>query len=243
MTLDFSVLENNLGYLLWGRAASGEIGGLLLTVILATASGLLALGGGVALALVAWRYRGWTQRLLFWWADFIRGIPLVFVIFWLYFLLPQWLGRDVPGALTVVLALAWFSSAAVMYSTLAGLEALPYGQTEAALSAGLSKGQLLRWILLPQALPNLTPSFVGLFVSLIKDTSLAFMVNVPELTTVASQVNSRTQIYPAEIFLFIALLYFLLCSGLSLLARRLGHAKWLHTRLERRSEAPSTGQC
>jgi polar amino acid transport system permease protein len=217
--LDFTVIVRNLDYLLWGRLDTGEPGGLLLTVIMAVASGVLALAVGMALALIAWWYPGWVRKALFLWADFIRGIPLIFVIFWVYFLVPALFGGDMPGAASVVLALAWFTSAAVMYSTLAALQALSKGQREAGIASGLSEGQVLRWILLPQALRNLLPSYVGLFVSLIKDTSLAFIVNVPELTTVASQVNNRTQIFPAEIFLFTALLYFLLCGGLSLAAR------------------------
>jgi polar amino acid transport system permease protein len=105
-----------------------------------------------------------------------------------------------------------------MYTTLAGLEALPFGQTEAARAAGFSDLQVLGLILLPQALRNLVPSYVGLLVSLIKDTSLAYIVNVPELTTVAGQINSREQVYPVEIFLFLTLIYFCLCEGLSLSA-------------------------
>jgi polar amino acid transport system permease protein len=217
--LDFTVIARNLDYLLWGRLSTGEPGGLLLTVIMAIASGVLALAVGMVLALIAWWYPGWVRRALFLWADFIRGIPLIFVIFWVYFLVPALFGADIPGAASVVLALAWFTSAAVMYSTLAALQALAKGQREAGIASGLSDGQVLRWILLPQALRNLLPSYVGLFVSLIKDTSLAFIVNVSELTTVASQVNNRTQIFPAEIFLFTAFLYFLLCGGLSLAAR------------------------
>ena len=219
MLFDVSVIRDNLPYLLWGRATDGDPGGLLLTVIMASSAGVLALAVGIALALIAWRFGGWTQRMLFIWADFVRGIPLLFVIFWLYFLIPALSGRNVPGAVTVILALAWFSSAAVMYSTLAGLNALSRGQTEAAISAGFSQGQMLWLILLPQALPNLVPSFVGLLVSLVKDTSLAFIVNVPELTTVAEQVNNRTQIYPMEIFVLTGLFYFVLCSSLSLVAR------------------------
>jgi polar amino acid transport system permease protein len=93
-----------------------------------------------------------------------------------------------------------------MHSTLAGIESLPLGQIEAGLASGMSYWQVLWHILLPQAIPNLIPSYIGLFVALIKDTSLAMVVNVPELTTVANQVNSRTQIYPAEIFLFIGVI-------------------------------------
>jgi polar amino acid transport system permease protein len=216
MALDFTVVAENLDYLLWGRAADGEPGGLLLTLILSLGAGVLALGFGVGLALAAWARGGWVRRLLFLWADLIRAVPLLFVIFWLYFLLPALFG-DAPGPLTVILALGGFGAASVMHSTLAGLEALPAGQSEAALASGLSRVGALRFVLLPQAIPNLAPSFVGLFVALIKDTSLAFIVNVPELTTVAGQVNNRTQVHPAEIFLSVALLYLIPCGGLSLL--------------------------
>ncbi|WP_417068535.1 amino acid ABC transporter permease [Niveibacterium terrae] len=221
MSLAWAVIADNFTYLIWGRTDLGEIGGLLLTVLIAIAAGSLALLGGVLLAAVAWRWPGWVSRVVIAWAELIRGIPLIFVIFWLYFLLPRWLGRDVPGALTVIVALAWFSSAAVMHSTLAALAALPHGQSEAALACGLSRTQTLVWILAPQALRNLGPSWIALFVSLIKDTSLAFIVNVAELTMVAGQVNARTQLYPTEIFLFIGALYFLLCHGFGVLARRL----------------------
>jgi polar amino acid transport system permease protein len=129
---DFSVIWENLPYFLWGRAYEGQPGGLLLTIIMALEAGVLALAAGVLLALAAWLFGGWTRRALFAAADFIRGIPLIFVIFWLYFLIPALFQAHLPDTLTVVLALAWFTSAAVMYSTLAGIEALPPGQTDAS---------------------------------------------------------------------------------------------------------------
>jgi polar amino acid transport system permease protein len=218
MEFDWSVLQDNFTYLLWGRLADGEPGGVLLTLIMAASAGVLALLAGVLMAALAWRFGGWTRKILFIWASFIRGIPLIFVIFWLYFLLPVVFGGSIPGPLTVILALAWFTSAAVMHSTLAGLEALPRGQTEAGIASGMSYGKVLLFVLLPQAWPNLLPSYLGLLISLVKDTSLAFIVNVPELTTVAGQVNNRVQIYPAEIFLLVGLMYYLLCVTLAHLA-------------------------
>lgn len=216
--LDPAVIRDNLGYLLVGRAGQGEPGGLLVTLGLSAGAGVLALVAGVGLALAAWGFGGWTRRLLFLWSDLIRAVPLVLVIFWLFFLLPAVFG-ETPGWLTVVLALAWFFSASVMHSVLAGIEALPRTQAEAALASGLSRVQTLGLVLLPQAAPNIAPSLVGLFVALIKDTSLAFIVNVPELTTVATQVNNQTQVYPAEIFLTVALLYLIPTGSLSLLVR------------------------
>ncbi len=215
MNANLAVIADNLDYLLWGRLAEGQPGGVALTLLMAIGATLLALPGGIALAGLAWRYGGLVRRLLFLWAEIIRGIPLIFVIFWLWYLLPM-----LTGAVTVTLALAWFTAASVMHSVLAGLQSLPKGQYEAALTQGFAPGQTLRLVLLPQALRNVQPSLVGIFIGLLKDTSLAFIVNVPELTTVAGQVNNRVQIYPLAIFVFTGAVYYLLCCGLSLLASR-----------------------
>lgn len=216
------VIIDNLGYLLWGNLANGEPGGVLLTLLMAIGAALLAFPAGIALAGLTWRFRGAVRSLLFLWAELIRGIPLIFVIFWLWYLLPALTGSDMPGALTVTLALAWFTSASVMHSTLAGLQALPPGQHQAAQSQGFSDSQLLWHILLPQTLRNIKPSLVGIGINLIKDTSLSFILNVPELTTLAGQVNNRVQVYPAALFVFTGLVYYLLCTGLAQLVQRRG---------------------
>jgi polar amino acid transport system permease protein len=93
----------------------------------------------------------------------------------------------------------------------AGIASLSKGQWEAGISTGLTETQVMFRIILPQALRNMIPSFVNQFVSLIKDTSLAFIVGVAELSHVATQVNNRTLNYPTEIFIFIAALYFVAC--------------------------------
>lgn len=215
MPPELDVVWSNLDHFLIGRISQGEIGGLFATVLMSIAAGVLALVVGAGLAILAWVEPGPIRRILFFWADLIRGVPLIFVIFWLFFLLPALLGREVPSPVSVIVALAWFSSAAVMYSLFSGLQALPKGQTEAGRADGLSEWKILTRVLLPQALRNLIPSAVALLVSLIKDTSLAVIVNVPELTTAATQINNTSFVYPAEIFLFTGLLYYVLCTGLS----------------------------
>lgn len=220
MIAGLNVITENLDYLLWGRMSAGQPGGVLLTLLMALGAAALALPGGIALAALAWRFPGIVRKTLFLWAELIRGIPLIFVIFWMWYLLPLLTGGDLPGALTVTLALAWFTAAAVMHSVLAGLRALPGGQYEAALTQGFGTQQTLWLILLPQVLRNILPSLLGIFISLLKDTSLAFIVNVPELTTVAGQVNNRVQIYPSAIFIFTGVVYYLLCCGLEQVAKR-----------------------
>jgi polar amino acid transport system permease protein len=224
MGLDFTVIVKNLDYFLWGRTFQGEWGGLLLTVLMALASGVLSLVLGIGLAFASWLGPKPLRKVLVFLADVVRGIPLIFVIFWIYFLVPALFHTEIPGAASVILALAWFSSGAVMHSTLAGLGALPKGHREAGIASGLTEGQVFASILLPQAMRNLVPSYVALFASMIKDTSLAYIMNVPELTMTANQVNTRAQIYPAEIFLFTGAVYFVLCSGLSWGAHALAKA-------------------
>lgn len=220
MALEPGVILNNLDYLLWGRAPEGEIGGLLLSVIMALWAGVLSILIGAPLGVAGWLHPTLARRLLFPLADLIRAVPLLFLIFWFYFLIPLLVGGTAPGAVMVVVALTAFNTASVMYLVVAGFRALPAGQSEAAHALGFTPGQIVRRILAPQALPNILPSALGLGVMLIKDTSLAFIVNVPELTTVAGQVNGRLQVYPAEIFLTVGALYFLVCGALVLLANR-----------------------
>ncbi|MBL5928975.1 amino acid ABC transporter permease [Lelliottia amnigena] len=220
MIAGLAVITDNLDYLLWGRLSAGQPGGVLLTLLMALGAAILALPTGIALASLAWRFPGMVRKVLYVWAEVIRGIPLIFVIFWMWYLLPLLTGGDLPGAVTVTLALAWFTAAAVMHSVLAGLRALPTGQYEAALTQGFGTQQTLWLILLPQVFRTILPSLLGIFISLLKDTSLAFIVNVSELTTVAGQVNNRVQIYPAAIFIFTGVVYYLLCCALEQIAKR-----------------------
>ncbi|MCU6190596.1 amino acid ABC transporter permease, partial [Enterobacter bugandensis] len=108
MIAGLNVITDNLDYLLWGRAAAGEPGGVLLSLMMAAGAAVIALPGGILLACLAWRFTGLVRKVLFLWAELIRGIPLIFVIFWMWYLLPLMTGGDLPGALTVTLALAWF---------------------------------------------------------------------------------------------------------------------------------------
>jgi polar amino acid transport system permease protein len=145
------------------------------------------------------------------------------VIFWMYFLLPAVFGKGIPETRTVIWGLTFFTSAYMSQIVRAGIEGIPKGQMEAAISTGLKHWQAMLYIILPQGLRNMIPSFVNQFVSLIKDTSLAFIVGVSELTHVATQVNNRTMAFPTEIFFFIAVVYFILCYIFTSLSRWLEH--------------------
>lgn len=223
--LDVSIIRDNLLYFFIGRYPHGPLGGVALTFYLAIVSLVLSFLGGLILGLLSVarnRVVKWVSSAVI---NTVRGMPLLMVIFWMYFLMPALLGRPVPESRTVILALSIFTSAYMSQIVKAGIEGIPKGQTEAALSTGLHPRQAMLHIVLPQALRNMIPSFVNQFVSMIKDTSLAFIVGVDELTHVATQVNNRSLIYPTEIFLFIAVVYFILCYAFTELSR------WLERRL------------
>jgi polar amino acid transport system permease protein len=221
----FQVIWDNIEHFMIGRYPSGPIGGLLLTIWLAVVSCTLSIIIGVVLGLLCVSHNRFIKYPVLTVVNFIRGIPLLMVIFWMYFLLPAFMGMVVPESWTIIAALTVFTSAYMSQIVQAGIEAIPRGQTEAGLSTGLSRTRVMVFIILPQALRNMIPSFVNQLVSLIKDTSLAFIVGVAELTHVATQVNNRTLIYPAQIFLFIAVIYFILCFMLT------SYSRWLEQRL------------
>lgn len=141
--------------------------------------------------------------------------------FWTYFLLPIVFGVDIPEITTVVCALALIASAYLAHAVKAGIVAIGAGQWQAGLSLGFNRWQVLWFVVLPQALRMMVPSFINQWISLIKDTSLAYIVGVNELTFLATQVNNRSMVYPMEVFLFVALIYFVLCLALDLLANGL----------------------
>ncbi|SMC25736.1 amino acid ABC transporter membrane protein 2, PAAT family [Andreprevotia lacus DSM 23236] len=219
--MNTGIVTNNLLFFLVGAWPAGPLGGLALTVLLGAGAGLLASALGLAWGIALAQCRGWLHLALHASSELLRAIPVLLLMFWCYFLLPIVFKVDIPGVLTVLLALALVSGAYLAHAVAAGIAAVPSGQREAALACGLTPRQALRFVLLPQALRTVWPSFVNQCVTLLKDTSLAYIVGVAEFTFVANQVNNREQVYPLEVFSFVALVYLLLCSGVQWLGKRL----------------------
>ncbi|SOE50175.1 Glutamate Aspartate transport system permease protein GltK (TC 3.A.1.3.4) [plant metagenome] len=215
----WEILSDNWLLLLVGQYPNGPMGGLVATLGLAALSLSLALPFGLLLALG----RLSSRRLLRWPATalvyMVRGLPLLMFIFWAYFFVPVLIGRPVAGFTTLVVALVCYESAYLAEIIRAGIQALPPGQTEAGRALGLSYGQTMRRIILPQALYNMLPSMMSQFVSTVKETSLAYVISVQELTYAANQLNSILLVRPFEVFGLLALTYFTLNFILTGLAR------------------------
>lgn len=152
--------------------------------------------------------------------DMIRNLPLLLIIFFTYFALPQ-IGIKFDIFWSSVFALSLFESAMISEIIRAGLIALPPGQMEAGMATGLSKWAIMKEILLPQAIRHTLPSIISQLIALIKDTSLATIISLPELTHNARIVYGQdtNQVFP--MFIAMAFLYFIICYALSVLSSRL----------------------
>ncbi|MFA9439377.1 amino acid ABC transporter permease [Uliginosibacterium sp. sgz301328] len=219
--MDFSVIGDNLSYLMLGAWPEGPLGGAALTLVLSVSSALASSAIGLALGVALAVTQGATHRALLAFVGFFRAIPVIMLIFWAYFLLPIVLHIDAPALGTVVCSLSLIGGAYLAHSVWAGISSLPRGQWHAARALGMRPWQVMRWVILPQALPIMAPSFVNQWISLTKDTSLAYVIGVGELSFVAAQVSNRVMVHPTEIFLFVGAVYYLVCASLELCANRL----------------------
>jgi len=219
--MHWDIVWKNFDYFLWGAFPKGPLGGLAMSILMALGGIFGAFWLGLIVGVCRLSKRAWLRLPALIYIEIIRGTPLLMVIFWFYFLAPVIFGKSLPDWQSAIIALIVFTSAYIAEIVRAGVLSLPKGQTEAARGSGLSHFQTMVHVILPQALFNMIPSFVNQFVSLTKDTSLAYIIGVTELTKTATQVNSRTLKAPFEIFITVAVLYFVVCFVLTEFSRRL----------------------
>ncbi|AMA64911.1 Glutamine transport system permease protein GlnP [Candidatus Arsenophonus lipoptenae] len=221
--MNFKVILENWQYLLFGAFPDGPLEGAILTLFISVLSGsisiFLGIAGGIALTILS----GWWANILAMILGFFRAIPVIMLIFWIYFLLPMLIGIDIPALMTVICSLSLITSAYLAHGVKAGILAISKEQWQAGMSLGFNKLSVLWYIILPPALRMMIPSFINQWITLIKDTSLAYIIGVAELSFLATQVNSREIIYPLEIFLFVALIYFIMCFLLEIISNHILH--------------------
>ncbi|HLQ39671.1 MAG TPA: amino acid ABC transporter permease [Tetragenococcus sp.] len=152
--------------------------------------------------------------------DIIRNLPLLLIIFFTYFALPQ-IGIRFDIFWSAVVALTIFESAMLSEIFRAGLKAVPEGQMEAGLSTGLSYLQTMLIIVIPQAFRSMIPAIVSQLISLVKDTSLAVIISLPELTHNAKIIYGQNTNYVIPMFVVMTISYFLICYLLSILSNYL----------------------
>lgn len=228
----FELIDTYWQYFLIGQYPGGPLGGLAITLLLASCALILALPVGIILGLARlspWRLLRWPITGIIY---VVRGTPLLMVIFWAYFFLPEITHVKTGQFGTMLIALVAFDGVYLAEIIRAGIQGVPTGQTEAARSLGLPYAQAMRSVILPQAVRHMLPSLVNQFVSTVKETSLGYIIGLAEISFIASQVNNLEFDRPTEIYLVLGLTYFVICFSLS------RSAFWLERRLARK-EVPA----
>ena len=202
--------------------------GLVATLRAAVVAMVLAMAVGAVLAVGRLSRRAWLARAAGAWVELFRGLPLLLLIFFLFLALPA-VGITISVFWALVAGLTLYNGAVIGEIFRAGILSLPMGQTEAAYAIGLRRGQTLRLILIPQGVRRMLPALISQLVTLLKDTSLGFVIGYAELLR-----NGRTAVeflggrYSIPIYTAIAVVYIAVNASLSLLAR------WLDRRTRRR---------
>ncbi len=217
--MDFGVIVKNFHFLMvQGFLGLGNfVGGTLRLAIPAIVLGFIL---GIFIGLGRLARSPWIRTPATVYVEFFRGVPLVMVIFWLWFIIPVILRVPIPEYGVALTAFVVFEAAYLGEIVRAGIQSVPRGQVEAATATGLTSAQTMRYVVLPQALRNMIPALVTQFIVLFKDTSLASIIGYVDLTKAAQIVNNR-EIRPFELYLFIAVVYWLCAYGMSRYSRHL----------------------
>lgn len=150
--------------------------------------------------------------------DFIRGTPLLVQIFIIYYGVPTIIKQAVPPYVAAVIALSINSGAYVAEIVRAGIQSIEKGQTEAALSLGMSKTATMTHIILPQAFKRIVPPLGNEFIALLKDSSLVSAIALEELVRKAQIVAGRT-FRPFEVWFVVAIMYLIMTVTISQIVR------------------------
>ncbi|MGB1360795.1 MAG: amino acid ABC transporter permease [Alphaproteobacteria bacterium] len=217
-------------WLLWGGfglepVESAKMGGLMLTVMLGVMGIGLSLPVGILLALGRRSEMPVIKTFCVIFIEFIRGVPMISLLFMATVLLPLFLPSDIiiDQLIRVIFIVVIFSSAYIAEVVRGGLQAIPKGQYEAGAVMGLSYWQSMNLIILPQALKISIPGIVNSFIGLFKDTTLVIIVGMFDLLGVGRAALSNKQWIGLanEVYMFIALMFFIFCYSMAIYSLKL----------------------
>ncbi len=211
-------------FMLWGglgleEVESAKFGGFLLTVLIGVTGIVVSLPLGIALSLGRHSSMPVVKMLSVWYIEFFRGVPLITLLFVASTLLNYFMppGTYFDLLLRVIIMVILFSAAYIAEVVRGGLAAIPAGQFEAADALGLTYSKSMRLVILPQALKISIPGIVNTFIGLYKDTTLVVIVGLldPLGITRATLADSSWQGLSTELYIFIAIGFFISCFAMS----------------------------
>jgi His/Glu/Gln/Arg/opine family amino acid ABC transporter permease subunit len=150
----------------------------------------------------------------------LRSSPLLMIMFWAYYTGPMITGQPTSAYTAALVALAAFEVAYFTELIRAGLQSISVGQRDAALAVGLRPGQAMRLVIMPQALRRMLPSLLSQSIIAFQDSTIASVIGVSDVFQMTNIISAREQ-RPIELYIALAVIFFVLCYGLSKLVRAL----------------------
>lgn len=213
MNLDFAFLNASV-------FSSFILKGLLFSIELTGLATLCGIALGTVLALMRLSGKKWLEIPAAAYANTLRSIPLVMVILWFFLLIPMLTGRPMGAELSAMVTFTVFEAAYFSEIMRAGIQSVPKGQVFAGYAMGMTYGQTMQLIVLPQAFRNMLPVLLTQTIVLFQDTSLVYAIGAYDLLK-GFEVAGKNFNRPVETYLVAALVYFAICFSLSMLVRRL----------------------
>jgi His/Glu/Gln/Arg/opine family amino acid ABC transporter permease subunit len=183
MTYDWSVI--------W-QYRDALVEGVIITVLLTVVTMAIAVPGGIAIMLVRQSRFRTLRAIGTAFVEFFRNLPLILLVYWTFYVLPILVEIELSDFATAIVALTLAISAYNAETFRAGVNSIRKGQTDAALALGMSRWQVMRKVILPQAVRRVLPVLASTWVSLFKDTSLVSVIAVGELAYTSMQIRAQT---------------------------------------------------
>jgi glutamate/aspartate transport system permease protein len=211
--LDFSFLN-------WSVVQSFILKGFFFSVLLT----LVAMVGGIVLGtlMALMRLSGikWLVMPAAAYVNTMRSIPLVMVILWFFLLIPLLIGRPIGAEVSAFVTFTLFEAAYYSEIMRAGVQSVPRGQVYAGYAVGMNYRQTMQLVVLPQAFRNMLPVLLTQTIILFQDTSLVYAIGAYDLLK-GFDLTAKNMNRPVESYLLAAVVYFIICFGLSMLVRQL----------------------
>jgi glutamate/aspartate transport system permease protein len=208
----------DLEFFHWDVIAPFVVKGLGYSVWLTIVATLGGIGFGTALALVRMLGKPTLERLVAIYVNIMRSVPLVMVLLWFFLIIPFVTGRPVGAEMSAVVTFVAFDAAYFSEIVRAGIQAIARGQFNAGFALGMTYGQNMRFVVLPQAFRNMLPVFLTQVVILFQDTSLVYAIGAYDLLK-GFEIAGKNVGRPVEAYLLAAVVYFLVCMALSTAVR------------------------
>jgi polar amino acid transport system permease protein len=204
---------------LWQAASPELLQAAWATLRLAMSALAIGLVVGLLVALLRMNRRPWVKRTTTAYVELFRGTPALVQLFIIYFGLTA-VGIEFSSFQAAAIGLGLNASAYLSEVYRAGIQAVPRGQYEAALTIGMTRYKVMRWVILPQAVRIVLAPIGNIAIALLKDTSVASLIATPDLMLRAQDLSS-VYFMPLETYLIVGAMYFVMCFPMSLLIRHL----------------------